>query len=199
MALESSGTMSIGGSTSGRSINLELGRSAGATSSLNETDLRDLAGVASGEISIDDFYGASASFDYYTGTEWSPSGINNPEHAFSSAVTGSGSNGGSFGPFTYTFATAQTVSTSARIRGSLGASSGQVGGTTNVIKVDGTDVTQKFKDAGGYAGSNVWVTVTTEVGSTWSTFTVQGVSGSTNPNVSGIEIDGVQLISSDQT
>ena len=125
--------------------------------------------------------------------------IPNPEHAFSSAVTGSGSNGGSFGPFTYTFATAQTVSTSARIRGSLGASSGQVGGTTNVIKVDGTDVTQKFKDAGGYAGSNVWVTVTTEVGSTWSTFTVQGVSGSTNPNVSGIEIDGVQLISSDQT
>ena len=64
MALESSGTMSIGGSTSGRSINLELGRSATATSSLNETDLRNLAGVASGEISIDDFYGASATTVY---------------------------------------------------------------------------------------------------------------------------------------
>ena len=52
MALESSGTMSIGGSTSGRSINLELGRSATATSSLNESDLRSLAEVSSGAISI---------------------------------------------------------------------------------------------------------------------------------------------------
>lgn len=199
MALESSGTMSIGGSTSGRSINLELGRSATATSSLNESDLRSLAEVSSGAISISDFYGKSDAFDYYTGSEWSPSGINNPEHAFSSATTGSGSNGGSFGPFTYTFASAQTVSSQARIRGSLGASSGQVGGTTNCIKVNGTDVTQKFKNAGGYAGSNVWVDVTSEVGGSWTTFTVQGVSGSTNPNVSGIEIDGTQLISSDQT
>ena len=61
MALASSGTMSIGGTTTDRSINLELGRSATATSSLGETDLRDLAGVASGAIGMDDFYGASAS------------------------------------------------------------------------------------------------------------------------------------------
>ena len=60
MALASSGTMSIGGTTTDRSINLELGRSATATSSLGETDLRDLAGVASGAISMDDFYGASS-------------------------------------------------------------------------------------------------------------------------------------------
>ena len=59
MALASSGTMSIGGTTTDRSINLELGRSATATSSLGETDLRTLAGVASGAISMDDFYGAS--------------------------------------------------------------------------------------------------------------------------------------------
>ena len=64
MALESSGTMSIGGSTSGRSINLELGRSATATSSLNETDLRDLAEVSSGAISISNFYGKSATTVY---------------------------------------------------------------------------------------------------------------------------------------
>ena len=201
MALESSGTMSIGGSTSGRSINLELGRSANATSSLGETDLRDLAGVSSGAISMSDFYGASAggNIDYYTGSEWSPGGISNPEAAFSSAVQGSGSNGGNFGPFTYTFATPVTGVTSARIRGSLGASSGQVGGTTNCILVDGQDVTQKFKNAGGFAGSNVWVDVTAEVGGTWNTFAVQGVSGSTNPNVSGVEVNGVQLISTDQT
>ena len=55
MALETSGTLSIGGTTTNRSINLELGRSATATSSLGETDLRDLAGIASGTISISNF------------------------------------------------------------------------------------------------------------------------------------------------
>jgi hypothetical protein len=63
MALETSGTLSIGGTTTNRSINLELGRSATATSSLGETDLRDLAGVASGAIGIDDFYGASSVYN----------------------------------------------------------------------------------------------------------------------------------------
>ena len=60
MGLENSGTMSIGGSTTGRSINLELGRSATATSSLGDTALRDLAGVSSGEISLSSFYGKSS-------------------------------------------------------------------------------------------------------------------------------------------
>ena len=60
MALVSSGEISIGGSTTGRSINLELGRAAGATSSLNETDLRTLAGVISGAISLSNFYGKSS-------------------------------------------------------------------------------------------------------------------------------------------
>ena len=59
MPLNSSGPISIGGSTSGQSINLELGRSATATSSLNETALRNLAGVASGAISLSSFYGKS--------------------------------------------------------------------------------------------------------------------------------------------
>lgn len=68
MALASSGTLSIGGSTSGRSINLELGRSATATSSLGESALRTLAGVPSGAISISDFYGASSSVDVQTVT-----------------------------------------------------------------------------------------------------------------------------------
>lgn len=63
MTMVSSGEISIGGSaTSGglnRSINIELGRSATATSSLNETSLRNLAGVASGTISLSNFYGKS--------------------------------------------------------------------------------------------------------------------------------------------
>jgi len=60
MALESSGIISIGGTTTNRSINLELGRSGTATSSLGETDLRTLAGVSSGAISLSNFYGASS-------------------------------------------------------------------------------------------------------------------------------------------
>ena len=55
MTLASSGTMSIGGSTATRSINLELDRSATATTSLNETALRDLAEVSSGAISLNNF------------------------------------------------------------------------------------------------------------------------------------------------
>ena len=59
MTLNSSGPISIGGSTAGQSINLELNRAAGATSSLNEEALRALAGIASGQISLSSFYGKS--------------------------------------------------------------------------------------------------------------------------------------------
>jgi hypothetical protein len=59
MPLVTSGEISIGGSTANRSINLELGRSATASSNLNETALRTLAGVPSGAISLSDFYGKS--------------------------------------------------------------------------------------------------------------------------------------------
>ena len=60
MALATSGIISIGGTTANRSINLEISRSATASSSLGETDLRTLAGVSSGAISMSDFYGASS-------------------------------------------------------------------------------------------------------------------------------------------
>lgn len=59
MTLASSGTMSIGGSTATRSINLELGLSATATSNMNSAALRGLADVASGAISLSNFYGKS--------------------------------------------------------------------------------------------------------------------------------------------
>lgn len=59
MALNSSGTMSMGGSTAGQSINLELGYSSTATISLNDTAARTLAKIASGTISLSDFYGKS--------------------------------------------------------------------------------------------------------------------------------------------
>lgn len=59
MALATSGTMSIGGTTANRSINLELGLSATTSSNMNSAALRGLAGVSSGAISLSNFYGKS--------------------------------------------------------------------------------------------------------------------------------------------
>lgn len=59
MTLNSSGPISLGGSTTGQSINLELGFSATALADINSTSFRTLAGVASGAISLNNFYGKS--------------------------------------------------------------------------------------------------------------------------------------------
>ena len=56
---------------------------------------------------------------------------------------------------------------------------------------------EQIQGAGAYAGqatNPAWVDVTAEVGSNgaWNTFEasrVQGVGGSTNPNVSGVVVD----------
>lgn len=60
MTLNASGPISLGGSTVGQSINLELGQAATATASINATNFRTLAGVASGQISLSNFYGKSS-------------------------------------------------------------------------------------------------------------------------------------------
>lgn len=61
MTLNASGPISLGGSTSGQSINLELGQSATAQVSMNDTNVRSLAGVSSGAIVMPtNFYGKSA-------------------------------------------------------------------------------------------------------------------------------------------
>lgn len=59
MALNSSGQISLGGSTTGQSIALELGLSATAQISLNDTAVRTLLGKASGQISLSDAWGKS--------------------------------------------------------------------------------------------------------------------------------------------
>lgn len=64
MALNSSGPLSMGGSTVGQSINLELGVSATALASINSASFRTLAGVSSGQISISNFYGKSNALPY---------------------------------------------------------------------------------------------------------------------------------------
>ena len=58
MTMNSSGPISLGGATAGQSINLENGFSATAQVSLNDTAVRNLAGVASGAITMPtNFYG----------------------------------------------------------------------------------------------------------------------------------------------
>lgn len=59
MALNSSGQISLGGSTTGQSIALELGLSATAQISLNDSGVRTLLGKASGQISLSDAWGKS--------------------------------------------------------------------------------------------------------------------------------------------
>lgn len=60
MALQSSGAISI------NNINVELGKAGTTTSSLGQSDFRTLAGVASGAISMSNFYGKS-NWIYNTG------------------------------------------------------------------------------------------------------------------------------------
>ncbi len=59
MALNASGEISLGGPVVGQSVNLELGKLATALISMNDSDLRSLFGVASGQISMSDGYGKS--------------------------------------------------------------------------------------------------------------------------------------------
>jgi hypothetical protein len=59
MALNASGAISLAGSTAGQSIAVELGLSATAQISMNCTVVRTLAGIASGPIAFDSFYGKS--------------------------------------------------------------------------------------------------------------------------------------------
>lgn len=61
MALNPTGTISIGGPVTGQSINLELNLSATANSNLNQATFRTLAGIPSGTISLSNFYGKSNS------------------------------------------------------------------------------------------------------------------------------------------
>lgn len=60
MALNNSGPISLGGSTSGQSIALEIGQSATAKISLNDANVRALANVSLGAITMPtNFYGKS--------------------------------------------------------------------------------------------------------------------------------------------
>lgn len=68
MTMVSSGQISLGGTgTSGglnQSVNVELGRSGTAQITMNESAVRTLAGVPSGQISLSNFYGKANQFSF---------------------------------------------------------------------------------------------------------------------------------------
>lgn len=60
MALAGSGTISLAGTTAGRSIQLELGGNGSTQISMTDTAVRALAEKTSGPVSMNDFHGKSA-------------------------------------------------------------------------------------------------------------------------------------------
>lgn len=100
MPLNGSGPISMGGSTAGQSINLEIGRSSTASINLNETIVRTLAGAPSGAVVMPtDFYNAD-----YTGFAFVSRGSNTSTFAdtnsyakFLIETTGNAANWGSIG------------------------------------------------------------------------------------------------------
>ena len=89
MALNPSGPISLGGSTVGQSINLELGNSATATASINSSAFRTLAGVPSGQISLSNFYGKSNTPPYFVSAISSASGFSGDAKSTTFAASGS--------------------------------------------------------------------------------------------------------------
>jgi hypothetical protein len=91
MALNPSGAISLAGPSAGQSIAVELGVSATATISLNDTNVRTLAGVASGVIVMPtNFWGKSN----FTGTQKAifgyGSGIAPPVYSVTNLVSSTG-------------------------------------------------------------------------------------------------------------
>jgi len=88
MALNSSGPISIAGTTAGESIQVELGGNGTTEMSLNDSSVRTLAGVASGEIAVPtNFYGKSNTFSLTISS--SQTNVNLNSFAVSSGWNGS--------------------------------------------------------------------------------------------------------------
>lgn len=171
MPLNSSGPISIGGSTTGQSINLELGRSATAQSNLNETALRTLAGVPSGAISLSNFYGKSnftpttVTYNSGSGTETAPTGASNVRIRVYGAGGGGGrydtgdprgGGGGAFVESNYSISGGQTIS---YIVGAGGAGAGVnnspgIGGGFSRCS-SGTKTITQMDAGGGVGGGNL--------------------------------------------
>jgi hypothetical protein len=66
MTLNATGPLSLGGCTPGQSVNLELGQTGTQTITMDDTNVRALAGVATGQIGFDNLQGKSNAPTGYT-------------------------------------------------------------------------------------------------------------------------------------
>ena len=136
MALNTTGAISLGGSTAGQSINLELGQAATAQVSLNATNVRTLAGVASGAIVMPtNFYGKSGAVYRLDAATYVDSGLIGIDLAASvdfvvgsgGTVAATGQNAGSLA--SYNWSTPTTGSTTRFVRATLTSGSFNSGTT----------------------------------------------------------------------
>lgn len=124
MALQSSGQISL------NDVNVELGNSGTATINMNSSDVRDLFGVASGQIKMSDGYGKSSVAWY--GDRGIFAGGNYPtENDISYISIGTTGNASSFGTLSQKRADAGSVSDGSRVVIAGGADYGPFPASTN--------------------------------------------------------------------
>jgi hypothetical protein len=86
------------------------------------------------------------------------------------------------------------------IMGTMGATTGQVGGNTGFMRVNGYDIVPEMKSANQYylGSPTAYVDITSKVGGsgTLSSITLQWIGGVANPTYFGIRLDDVELVDS---
>jgi hypothetical protein len=103
MTLNSTGPISLGGTTTGQSIEIELNGNGTTQISLNDTNVRGLAGLSSGQIDFNTFYGKSNAtyyigmyYIFISGNDAPPCGIATDSSNNNYVMFGSGSGAGKF-------------------------------------------------------------------------------------------------------
>ena len=114
MTLNSSGPISLGGSTTGQSVNLELGQSATAQISFNDTNVRTLTSTSASTALVlpTNFYGKSLFGGNFAATDLATVGSTMASLATTSATAGGTLtiNGVALGSYDYSIQPATTVS-----------------------------------------------------------------------------------------
>lgn len=111
MTLNSSGPISLGGSTSGQSVNLELNKSATAQISFNDAAVRTLTGTSAGTALVmpTNFYGKSNGPIVTVGSYILTGKVNLYYYGYDGATGGSPTNFGSITNGTFSGATVKAV------------------------------------------------------------------------------------------